>query len=103
MLEIHLTDKKLYTHTGIRDEKANLDSGSNVEVVYEMEQSGKFTHFEIDHFLDCIMNGTRPITDGPSSLQGLRIIWRLYEAEKNKRIADLQGLGLDQDWRSATK
>ena len=30
------------------------------------------------------------------ALQGLRVIWRLYEAEKEQRVADLRGLGLDE-------
>ena len=51
---------------------------------------------EMAHFLDCIETGQTPLTDGRSSLQGLRVIWRLYEAEEAGRIADLTGLGLDQ-------
>ena len=46
------------------------------------------------HFLDCVETGQRPLTDGPDSLQGLRVIWRLYEAEKEGKVADLRGLGL---------
>jgi hypothetical protein len=48
------------------------------------------------HFLDCIATGQRPLTDGPGSLQGLRAIWRMYEAEDKGGMADLSGLGLDQ-------
>ena len=48
------------------------------------------------HFLDCIDTGTRPLTDGTGSLQGLRVIWNLYAAERAGRLADLTGLGLDQ-------
>ena len=36
------------------------------------------------------------MTDGPGSLQGLRVIWRLYEAEEKRTVADLRGLGLDE-------
>ena len=39
-----------------------------------------------------------PLTDGPGSLQGLRVIWRLYEAERRGVVADLHGLGLDEPW-----
>ncbi len=60
------------------------------------QPSGKNTHHEIVHFVDCIRNGTKPLTDGPSSLQGLRVIWRLYEAERKGIVADLRGLGLDE-------
>ena len=65
------------------------------EVLLESE-SGKHTENEMAHFLDCIETGKQPLTDGAGSLQGLRVIWRLYEAEQEGRIADLTGLGLDE-------
>ena len=57
-------------------------------------ESGKHTENEMAHFLDCIETGQEPLTNGPDSLQGLRVIWRLYEAEAEGRMADLTGLGL---------
>jgi predicted dehydrogenase len=66
-----------------------------VEVVARAERSSKYVQGELRHFLDCVESGERPETNGPASLQGLRVIWRLYEAEKNKTVADLRGLGLD--------
>lgn len=69
--------------------------GQEVELVSQ-HQSGKHTEAEMAHFLDCIQTGSRPLTDGPGSLQGLRLIWRLYEAEEQGGLADLRGLGLDQ-------
>ena len=57
---------------------------------------GKQTENEMAHFLDCIETGQAPLTDGPGSLQGLRVIWRLYQAEEERREADLRGLGLDE-------
>jgi predicted dehydrogenase len=62
--------------------------------VLEKYITGKQTQYEIGHFADCILENKRPITDGPSALQGLRVIWKLYEAEKNGVVADLRGLGL---------
>lgn len=59
-------------------------------------ESGKHTQLEMAHFCHCIETGQRPLTDGPGSLQGLRVIWRLYEAEERGVMADLQGLGLDE-------
>jgi predicted dehydrogenase len=58
--------------------------------------TGKHTENEMAHFLDCIESGRQPLTDGPGSLQGLRLIWRLYEAEQLGVMADLSGLGLDE-------
>ncbi|WP_409345167.1 Gfo/Idh/MocA family protein [Paenibacillus sp. MBLB4367] len=100
MLEADFRSWKLYAHTGMSREKANLDTESRTKLLFEAPQNGKNTHHEIGHFLDCIRSGAKPMTDGPSSLQGLRIIWRLYEAERNGTIADLRGLGLEDDWKS---
>ncbi len=61
-------------------------------VLLEADKS-KHVHNEIAHFIDCITTGKRPLTDGPGSLQDLRVIWRLYEAEKERGTADLRGLG----------
>jgi predicted dehydrogenase len=65
------------------------------ELLLEAEAS-KQTENEMAHFLDCIASGATPLTDGPGSLQGLRAIWRLYDAEGRGVVADLRGLGLDQ-------
>jgi predicted dehydrogenase len=79
----------------IKAGELRIHRGSDVELVAQHE-SGKHTEEEMAHFLDCIETGARPLTDGPGSLQGLRLIWRLYEAEEQGRLADLRGLGLDQ-------
>lgn len=75
--------------------------GVDEKVIYETE-TGKHVENEMRHFLECIKENKQPITDGPSSLQGLRVIWRMYEAEKERRIADLTGLGLNQPWRAVS-
>jgi hypothetical protein len=89
MLEADFGSGKLYAHTreGVR-ELFDLST----------EQMSKHTHLETMHFLDCIETGATPLTDGPGSLQGLRVIWRLYEAERRGVVADLRGLGLDESW-----
>ena len=53
------------------------------------------TQHEIRYFADCVLNDKKPLTDGRSALQGLRVIWALYNAEKNGILADLRGLGLE--------
>jgi len=75
-------------------EKLSLRKGR--EEILLMESPGlKTTREEMGHFLDCIETGARPLTDGPRSLQGLRTIWRMYEAETGDVIADLRGLGFE--------
>lgn len=84
MIEADITHSRLLVHRK-----------GNTETLMESEP-GKHTENEMAHFLDCIETGARPLTDGPGSLQGLRVIWRLYEAEGRHTVADLRGLGLDQ-------
>ncbi len=103
MLEYNRTEGKLYLHTGMQPELATLDTSSKTEILMSEDNDSKKTQFETRHFLECIINGTKPLTDAPSSLQGLRAIWRMYEAERNNTVADLRGLGLDEDWKAAVK
>ena len=59
-----------------------------------MEALGaKSTALEMAHFIDCIETGKTPETTPEESLEGLRVIWKLYEAEEQQKIADLRGLG----------
>ncbi|MBQ6697903.1 MAG: Gfo/Idh/MocA family oxidoreductase [Oscillospiraceae bacterium] len=55
----------------------------------------KETQHEVAHFVDCVINKKKPQTDAYSALQGLRVIWKLYEAEKLGVVADLRGMGLE--------
>ena len=84
MLEADLMGGKLILHR--RGEEEELLGA----------EPGQDTENEMAHFLDCIETGQRPLTDGVNSLQGLRVIWRLYEAEQRGQVADLRGLGLDE-------
>ncbi len=73
------------------------NNGQEYRVVFKEDVAGqKQTQFEIKHFIDCVHSGKKPNTDGYSALQGLRVIWKMYDAEKNNVIADLRGLGLNQ-------
>lgn len=94
MLEIDLAAGQLIFHG---DAKAHVpgvhDDGQKSVVLYE-EPHCKPTEVEMAHFIDCIETGQKPLTDGVSSLEGLDIIWKLYEAEEKHEMADLQGYGL---------
>ena len=56
--------------------------------------NAKFTHFEIDHFADCIINGKKPVTDGETSLKSLQLIGKLYEAERTGIVPDLRAFAI---------
>ncbi len=83
MIEADISGGRLIAHAGGR------------ETLILQADTGKHTENEMAHFLDCIETGRLPRTNGPDSLQGLRLIWRLYEAEQRGSFADLSGLGLD--------
>jgi len=59
----------------------------------------KQTQYEIQHFADSVNNKTLPMTNGRAALQSLRIIWSLYNAEKNGFMADLRGMGIPEEYR----
>jgi predicted dehydrogenase len=68
-------------------------TGHEEEVLLSAERA-KPTRTEMEHFLDCIDTGAEPLTNARDSLEGLRVIWRMYEAEEKGVIADLSGIGL---------
>ena len=84
MIEAALSQGKLIVHQK-GEEETLMDS-----------ETGKNVAEEMGHFLDCIEAGQTPLTSGPESLQGLKVIWRLYEAEEQNVVADLRGCGLDE-------
>ena len=53
---------------------------------------GKHLENELIHFVDCLEHSRRPLTDGRRSLQSLRVIWKLYEAEAQGVVADLRAI-----------
>lgn len=62
-------------------------------------EASKETQFEIQHFVDCVRNGKEPMTSGKKALQSLRVIWKIYDAEKHNVVADLRGLGLEDSMK----
>ena len=105
LIEANLTTGKLFLHHGWEGAAPRggladwiAPDPQQAEVVLQIEANSKHLGQELTHFIDCLDSGARPRTDGPGSLQGLRVIWRLYEAERRGVIADLTGLGLDEPW-----
>ncbi len=87
---------RFYDQLGLHEPGAPENKGFTV--VWEGGGNlGKQTQFEIAHFADCIKTGKTPITDGRSALQSLRVIWKMYDAEKHGTVADLRGLGLPKN------
>ena len=94
MLEIALQKGQLIAHTRAEGhDSGKLIARQQEEVLLEAEHA-KPTEIELTHFIDCIETEAKPLTDPVSSLEGLQVIWKLYEAEAKNEIADLKGLGL---------
>lgn len=47
---------------------------------------------EINEFFDALDEGRAPHTDAEQSIQGLQVIWKMYEAEETGVVADLRGI-----------
>ena len=78
----------------IHNEDAN---DTDYEIMWKTDDMfGKKTGPEILHFADCVLNDKQPLTTAFDSIQGIKIIHKLYEAEENGVVADLRGLGLGQ-------
>ena len=91
MLEAVVHTGKLFLHTWRSED---TEEGKMGEKVLLETSVSKHVEREMEHFLNCVENRQKPLTDARSSLQGLRVIWKLYEAEADKKVADLRGLGL---------
>ena len=66
---------------------------TSVETVLMEAEAAKPTALEMAHFIDCIETGATPETTPEESLAGLKVIWKLYEAEERNALADLRGMG----------
>lgn len=95
------TDKGFFEYNHVANKltyKSTLGPANDTRGIVEWQfmGRGKQTEHELLHFIDCLRNHKKPLTDGKSSIQSLRCIWRMYEAEATNTIADLTGLGIDQ-------
>ena len=94
MIEAAISQGKLILHSkhAVHD-PSKPNAPQNEQVLLEAPNA-KHTEMEMAHFVDCIRTGRKPLTDPVASLEGLQVIWKLYEAEEQRRLADLRGMGL---------
>lgn len=97
MVECCLNEGKMYLHKSSNLTKYFEKSDQEI-LIFECEPTSHLPKYEIEHFADCILEDKEPLTSGAATLQGHRVIWRMYEAEKKNVIADLRGLALDDPW-----
>ena len=95
MLEYDHYDGVIRLYDACAEHIPGLESRRNYRELWKRDgDCSKETQHEMKHFVDCVLNGKKPLTDAHSALKGLRIIWKMYEAEQNGTVADLRGLGL---------
>lgn len=83
---------RLYDGNGVHE--PGKSESQSYTVLWERDGgTSKETQHEIRHFADCVLNDKTPLTNGRVALQSLRVIWALYNAEKNNILADLRGMG----------
>ena len=94
MIELDLEPGELRFYGDAEAHVPGVEVEQSVTVLFKADKA-KPTNVAMKHFVECVKEGKKPLTDPLSSLDGLRVIWKLYEAEDNHEIANLEGLGLN--------
>ena len=90
-------DAEIRFYDKLKQRKPGEDGNRDFELIWKEDaKTAKQTQFEIKHFADCVLNGKTPETNGYRSMQGLKVIKKLYDAEHTGTVADLRGLGHNQ-------
>ena len=90
-------DGEILFYDKLKQRKPGEDGNRDYEIVWKEDgKKSKQTQFEIRHFADCVLNGKTPLTNGYRTMQGLKVINRMYDAERQGIVADLRGLGHNQ-------
>ena len=99
MLDVDIKQDRITLYDGNREPVPGEEGASQgIRIIWEAEKEGivrRNTIDELQYFIDACTKGTPLLCDGWSAIQSLRVIWKLYDAEENRTIADLRGLGLD--------
>ena len=95
MLEYNRQENRLYLRGNIAEHIPDVPEDSKEYILMDLQSKpAKPTTEEMAHFLDCVDNGTTPETTPEESLAGLEVIWELYRAEDENRLADFSGINM---------
>ena len=95
LLDFKLAENKLILRGNIAEHIPDTPEDCKEYVLMDLEAKPvKPTVAEMAHFLDCVETGSKPETSPEESLAGLEVIWELYDAEDEKRLADFSKLDL---------
>ena len=93
LIDFKLQENKLLLRGNISEHIPGTPEDCKEYVLLDMGvRTGKHTVEEMRHFLDCVESGKTPETSPEESLAGLEVIWELYKAEEEHRLADFTKL-----------
>ena len=89
LLDFKLSENKLFLRGKIAEHIPGTPEECKEYVLLDLENSpAKPTVTEMRHFIECVDRASRPETSPEQSLAGLEVIWELYQAEEEHRMAD---------------
>ena len=93
LLDFKLSENKLVLRGNIAEHIPGTPEDCKEYVLMDLgERPVKPTVAEMAHFLDCVENGSNPETNALQSIAGLAVIWELYKAEDENRLADFSNI-----------
>ena len=93
LIDFKLQENKLLLRGNISEHIPGTPEDCKEYVLMDLgERTGKPTVEEMRHFLDCVETGKTPETSPEESIAGLEVIWELYQAEDEHRLADFTNI-----------
>lgn len=93
LIDFKLSENKLILRGKIAEHIPGVPEECKEYVLMDMTNApAKHTVEEMRHFLDCVDTGSTPETSPEQSLAGLEVIWELYKAEDENRLADFRNI-----------
>ena len=93
LIDFKLQENKLLLRGNISEHIPGTPEDCKEYVLMDLgERTGKPTVEEMRHFLDCVETGKTPETSCEESIAGLEVIWELYQAEDEHRLADFTNI-----------
>ncbi|WJH33476.1 hypothetical protein N6H14_26065 [Paenibacillus sp. CC-CFT747] len=87
LLHIHTTEATFVLDRGMQSIDVIDANGKRTvfgPIPHRKQEEGTNALYECEHFLNCIVNGTKPDTDGNETMKSLRAIWDMYESASRK-------------------
>ncbi|MBQ7178681.1 MAG: Gfo/Idh/MocA family oxidoreductase [Victivallales bacterium] len=95
LLDFKLSENQLFFRGRMEEHVPGASAKSQDIVLMDLGTAPpKPTAEEMRHFIDCVDGATVPETTPEESLAGLEVIWELYRAEEEGRLADFSGIDM---------